>query len=402
MNLVDQVQLKLREEFSLLSNQAIVYLDSAATTLKPLSVLEAKMQFYRDDYATVNRSLYPRGQRATKNYLHTRTLIAKKICLTDERGLIFTRGATDGLNQAAQFLTQLIPQGSEVLISPLEHHANYLPFLALQKKGILKVVHLPILEDGEVDWDRLEKMDTSRVKALSIAHVSNVTGVEQDLKKLGNLCHNQGWIFLVDAAQSISTKKIDVDLMKIDFMAFSAHKMYGPTGVGALYIAPRFVDVLEPLFYGGDMIADIDEKMVYQRPPFKFEAGTPPIGEIIAWKSALEWLEKEEVLLATSLLGDLQKSYRDRLSMIPNVELISARNSTTMTTMVLKKGHPMDMALLLGQKGIEVRSGSLCALPALKFFKANSFLRVSLGVYNTFDEVDRFIDQFESTLKKIG
>lgn len=402
MSRVDQVQTILRGEFPLISNQGLIYLDSAATTLKPLSVLETKMEFYRDAYATVNRSLYPRAQKATKDYFSARTLIAKKISSSDSQGIIFTKGATDGLNQAAHFLTQLVPHGAEILISPLEHHANYLPFKALEKKGLLKVVDLPILVDGKVDWKSFEKMDTSRVKALSIAHVSNVTGVEQDLKRLGDLCQDQNWIFIVDAAQSIATKVIDVEWMKIDFMAFSAHKMYGPTGVGALYIAPRFLDLLEPLTYGGDMIAAFDEEMIYQPAPFKFEAGTPPIGEIIGWKAALEWLEKEEVVLATAHLGEIQKRYAECLTKIPNVELISANDATSMVTCVLKKGHPMDMALLLGQKGIEIRSGSLCALPALKHYSANAFFRISLGVYNTLDEVDLFMEQFETILKKIS
>lgn len=402
MGRVDEVQIQIRGEFPLLSHQGLIYLDSAATTLKPLGVIETQMEFYRDAYATVNRSLYPRAQKATKDYLSARTLIAKKISSSDTKGIIFTRGATDGLNQAAHFLTQLVPRGAEVLISPLEHHANYLPFKALEKKGLLKVVDLPILSDGQVDWECLEKMDTSRVKALSIAHVSNVTGVEQDLKRLGGLCQNQNWIFIVDAAQSIATKVIDVEWMQIDFMAFSAHKMYGPTGVGALYIAPRFLDLLEPLTFGGDMIAAFDDEMVYQSAPFKFEAGTPPIGEIIGWKAALEWLEKEEVVLATDQMGDIQKRYSGCLSGIPNVELIHAKDATSMVTLVLKKGHPMDMALLLGQKGIEIRSGSLCALPALKYYRANAFFRISLGVYNTMDEVDLFMEQFEATLKKIS
>jgi len=402
MSQVDQVQTKLRGEFPLILNQGLLYLDSAATTLKPSSVLETKMEFYRDAYATVNRSLYPRAQKATQDYLLTRTLIAKKISSSDSRGIIFTKGATDGLNQAAHFLTQLIPHGAEILISPLEHHANYLPFKALEKKGVLRVIDLPIHKDGKVDWDSLEKMDTSRVKALSIAHVSNVTGAEQDIKRLGDLCQNQNWIFIVDAAQSIATKVIDVEWMRIDFMAFSAHKMYGPTGVGALYIAPRFLDLLEPLTFGGDMIAAFDEEMIYQPAPFKFEAGTPPIGEIIGWKAALEWLEKEEVVLASAHLGEIQKRYAECLARIPNVELISANDATTMATLVLKKGHPMDMALLLGQKGIEIRSGSLCALPALKYYNAHAFLRISLGVYNTLDEVDLFMEAFESTLRKIS
>ncbi|MBM3194189.1 MAG: aminotransferase class V-fold PLP-dependent enzyme [Chlamydiae bacterium] len=402
MSQVDQVQTKLRGEFPLILNQGLIYLDSAATTLKPSSVLETKMEFYRDAYATVNRSLYPRAQKATQDYLLTRTLIAKKISSSDSRGIIFTKGATDGLNQAAHFLTQLIPHGAEILISPLEHHANYLPFKALEKKGVLRVIDLPIHKDGKVDWDSLEKMDTSRVKALSIAHVSNVTGAEQDIKRLGDLCQNQNWIFIVDAAQSIATKVIDVEWMRIDFMAFSAHKMYGPTGVGALYIAPRFLDLLEPLTFGGDMIAAFDEEMIYQPAPFKFEAGTPPIGEIIGWKAALEWLEKEEVVLASAHLGEIQKRYAECLARIPNVELISANDATTMATLVLKKGHPMDMALLLGQKGIEIRSGSLCALPALKYYNAHAFLRISLGVYNTLDEVDLFMEAFESTLRKIS
>jgi len=284
----------------------------------------------------------------------------------------------------------------------LEHHANLLPFKALEEKGFLKIRELPIFEDGGIDFDSLALTDLSKVRALTIAHVSNVTGIEQDLDRIGRLCKEQGWIFIVDAAQSMAHKRLAVERSQIDFLAFSAHKMYGPTGVGALYISSRFLDRLEPLFFGGEMILEIGSKMSFQEPPMKFETGTPPIAQIIGWKEALKFQTTSTFDARAQALPSLAKSYREELSQFSDVHLLSAKESETILTMSLQGVHPMDMALLLGEKGVEVRSGSLCALGALDYFQTRSFLRISLGVYNHLEELKVFLTTFDKVISKLS
>lgn len=402
MQALENFDLAFVEQFPLLKRGRILYLDSAATSFKPKCVIERESEFYLNEYATVNRSLYPRAQRATEGCLETRELIQERIGALDARGVVFTKGATDGLNQTARFLLQLLHKGDEILISPLEHHANLLPFKALEEKGFLKIRELPIFEDGGIDFDSLALTDLSKVRALTIAHVSNVTGIEQDLDRIGRLCKEQGWIFIVDAAQSMAHKRLAVERSQIDFLAFSAHKMYGPTGVGALYISSRFIDRLEPLFFGGEMILEIGSKMSFQEPPMKFETGTPPIAQIIGWKEALKFQTTSAFDARAQALPSLAKSYREELSQFSHVNLLSAKESETILTMSLKGVHPMDMALLLGEKGVEVRSGSLCALGALDYFQTSSFLRISLGVYNHLEELKVFVSTFDKVISKFS
>jgi SufS family cysteine desulfurase len=402
MQALENLDLAFVEQFPLLKRGGVLYLDSAATSLKPRCVVERESEFYLNEYATVNRSLYPRAQRATEGCLETRELIQQRIGALDARGVVFTRGTTDGLNQTAQFLLQLLQKGDEILISPLEHHANLLPFKALEEKGFLKIRQLPIFEDGGIDFDSLALTDLSKVRALTIAHVSNVTGVEQNLDRIGRLCKEQGWIFIVDAAQSMAHKRLDVERSQIDFLAFSAHKMYGPTGVGALYISSKFIERLEPVFFGGEMILEIGSKMSFQEPPMKFETGTPPIAQIIGWKEALKFQTTPTFEVKAEALPSLAKSYRDELAQFSHVHLLSAKESDTIVTMSLKGVHPMDMALLLGERGVEVRSGSLCALGALDYFQASSFLRISLGVYNHLDELKEFVSKFDKVISKFS
>jgi cysteine desulfurase/selenocysteine lyase len=399
MQVLHDVDLVIKEQFTLLKGSKILYLDTAATSLKPEMVIEAECEFYRRHYATVHRSLYPRAQEATKDLYLTRELIAKRIGAPSVRGIIFTRGATDSLNQVAQFLMQIIEGGGEILISPLEHHANLLPFKALEKKGLLKIRDLPVHPSGAVNFEALFEMDLSHVRALTIAHVSNVTGVTQDLKQLGAICRTKNWVFIVDGAQGLAHKKLDVLGCEIDFLAFSAHKMYGPTGVGALYIADRFVDLLEPINYGGDMILELDKDMHFQEPPLKFEAGTPAIAQIIGWKEALNFQSSAIFEKKVETLGYIASAYREGLKAINGVEILSAPDSDSIITFVVSGVHSMDLALLLGENGVEVRSGSLCALNALKFFEVNSFLRISLGIYNTLDEVDSFFNKLKKVLQ---
>ncbi|MFZ4772887.1 MAG: aminotransferase class V-fold PLP-dependent enzyme [Chlamydiia bacterium] len=392
---------ELKKQFPLLKNGAGIYLDSAATTHKPLSVIAAESKFYSESYATVNRSLYPKAQEATQEFYEARRAVQGRIGADSTNQVIFTKGATDSLNQVSQFLLQLTKPGDEILLSPLEHHANYLPFLALEQKGLLKIRHLPIQADGKLDLEALLLIDLDRVKALSVAHVSNVTGVEQDLDRIGQLCKERGWIFIVDAAQSIAHTIIDVQVSQIDFLAFSSHKMYGPTGVGVLYMHSRFFELLDPIVFGGDMIAQIGEKMVFQDPPLRFEAGTPPIAQVIGLKAALAFQNTTPFQEAAQSLKGLTQTYLETLGSISGWNLISSLDASSIITMTLSVAHPMDVALLLGNQGIELRSGSLCALPALKHFQANAFLRLSLGVYNTIDEVERFSIAFEKTLLKL-
>lgn len=373
-----------------------IYLDSAATTHKPVGVVETLSRFYSTDYGTVHRSLYPASLHATQLYQGVREKLAKWIGAASDE-VIFTKGATEGLNLVVGLLEQVLSEGDVVALSPFEHHANYLPWLALQKRKGIRLFFFRHLEDYKIDIDHFLSNVPRPLKVISTYHMSNVTGVVNDLEILSSIALQESAFFVVDATQSMAHQRLSI--RGVDFLVFSGHKMYGPTGIGALFGKRKHLEQFEPIVYGGDMVASLVEgKIEFQPPPLKFEPGTPPIGAVIGLGAALDFIEQVGIEEIHKKEKEVIKVYRDCLRQFPQIQFYSAPDSGSILTFTIEGIHPTDMALLLGEEGVSIRSGSLCALPALKELGVEGLSRISVGVYNDEAEVQLFEKRFAKVL----
>lgn len=398
--------LKIRKEFPFLEGLAspVIYLDSAATSQKPREVVEVMSRFLLKEYATVHRAVYPQAAESTSRYDGVRELVQKFIGAADSSEIIFTRGTTEGINLvASSFGKAFINEGDEILLSETEHHSNIVPWqmLCSERKATLRVI--PVDDNGEIRLEAFERMLSPRVKLVSVAHIANSTGVIHPIAEIIRLTHSHGAKVLIDAAQSISHLSIDVQKLDADFLVFSGHKAYGPTGVGVLYAKKDLLEKMPPYQGGGDMIKSVSfEKTTYQDAPLKFEAGTPSIVEVIGLGSSLEFINRiglgqieawEKKLVEYALL---------KLVSIPEVKLLSeAKNKSSIISFNCKHCHPLDVGTLLGLRGVSVRTGHLCAQPALKRLGVSSTIRISFAVYNTFEEIDQMILALKETIRTL-
>ncbi len=366
----------------------LVYLDSAATTLKPQSVIDATSQFYAEKYGTVHRAIYQLSSEATAHYTHVRDQVRDFLNARTSQEIIFTKGTTESINLVAfSFGEAFIRPGDEVLITALEHHSNIVPWqLLCERKGaILKVV--PLLQD-QLDLETFEQLLSPRVKIVSIAHISNVLGCINPIKTIIDTAHGVGAKVFIDGAQSAPHIPIDVQALGCDFFAFSGHKIYGPTGIGILYGKKEILDQMPPYQSGGDMIQTVSfEKTTFQDPPLRFEAGTPLIAQVMGLGAALDYLEHHSKIAEyeASLIQHAQKLLRE----IEGVQMLG-QNPASLITFHVEGVHPLDLATLLDLKGIALRSGHLCAQPLLKHFGLTSGLRLSVAPYNTLEEIEFF------------
>lgn len=393
----------MREEFPIFSkNPSFIYFDSAATSQKPKRVVDTMSQFFLEEYGTVHRAVYELAAGATARYNQVRSSIKEFIGAGDEGDVIFTRGTTDGINLvASSFGKAFVEEGDEILISETEHHSNIVPWqmMCQDRKAILKVI--PVTDAGEICLDVFEKMLSSKTKLVSIAHISNVTGVEHPIVDIIKIAHKKEVKVLVDAAQSISHLVCKVKEWDVDFFVFSGHKMYGPTGIGVLYGKKEWLNQMPPYQGGGDMVQKVSfENTLYQESPLKFEAGTPSIAEVMGLGTAIEFLQewglerihRHEILVMESLIRQVEQ--------IPEVVfLANPRHKSSLLTFSCKGIHSLDVGTLLDLRGVAVRTGHLCAQPALRRFGVHSVVRISLGAYNTVEEVNHFIVAFKDVLR---
>lgn len=386
----------MRDEFPIFhAHPELIYLDSAATAHKPQCVIDALTQFYAEDYATVHRAIYRQSLKATEKYNETRVTAGRFLNAQPEE-IVFTRGTTDAINLVAQsYGRTFLKPGDEILISEMEHHSNIVPWqmVARQTGAILRWI--PMNPQGILEW---KGTLTPKTKLVALAHISNVTGTINPIAEITKAAHAIGAVMLVDGAQAAPHIKIDVQALDCDFYAFSAHKCYGPTGVGVLYGKKELLEVMPPVQGGGDMIEQVEmEKTTYQMPPLRFEAGTPLIAQVIALKTALEFIEKNrrpEKLLARAT---------KRLEAIPGLKIIgTAPQKGPIITFHIEGIHPLDLATLLDLKNIAIRTGHLCAQPLLRKFGLTAAARVSFGIYNTVREVDLFADALAEIARKLN
>ncbi len=382
--------LDVKREFPILAQSArgkpLVYLDSAATTQKPRAVLEALRRYYEEDNANVHRAVHLLSERATKAYEGAREKVAAFLNAPSIREIVFTRGTTEAINLVAHtFGRTRVGAGDEVLVTHLEHHSNIVPWQMLcQSKGAaLKVV--PVLDNGELDLAVLDRLLGPKTKLLALGHVSNALGTINPVRDIVAKAKAKGIPVLIDGAQAVPHLKVDVQALGCDFYAFSGHKLYGPTGIGALWAKAEHLDAMPPWQGGGDMIASVRfEETLYNVPPAKFEAGTPDISGAVGLGAAIDWL----TALGLDRVEAHEKALLEKgtalLSAVPGLTLVgTARHKAGVLSFTMEGIHPHDIGTVLDRQGIAIRTGHHCAQPLMERFGVAATARASLGVYNT-------------------
>jgi cysteine desulfurase / selenocysteine lyase len=382
-----------------------VYFDNAATTQKPQVVIDALVNYYTEYNANIHRGIHSLAEEATAAFESTRDAVQRFINAASREEIIFTRGTTEGINLVANtWGRQNIKAGDEIIISTMEHHSNIVPWQILceEKGATLKVI--PISDEGELLMDEYEKLLTAKTKLVSIVHVSNALGTVNPVKQIIAAAHKVGAIVLVDGAQSTVHLDIDVQQMDCDFFAFSAHKLYGPTGIGVLYGKKELLEAMPVFQGGGEMIKEVTfEKTTYNDLPYKFEAGTPNIADAIAFKAALDFVNETGKEKIRHHENELLKYATAQLEKIPGLRIIGqAKEKAGVVSFVIKNVHPQDAAILLDNKGIAVRTGHHCAEPLMKRFAIPGTIRASFAVYNTKEEIDKLVVGLEKTIKMLA
>jgi cysteine desulfurase/selenocysteine lyase len=396
----------LRQQFPVLQRQVkghpLVYLDNAATTQKPQAVIDALVQYYSGYNANIHRGIHTLAEEATAAFEATRDAVQQYINSPSREQIVFTRGTTEGINLVAQtWGRQNIKAGDEIIISGMEHHSNIVPWhiLCEEKGARLKVI--PITEEGELDMEAFTALLGERTKIVSIVHASNALGTINPVSEIIRQAHAAGALVLVDGAQSSVHLHIDVQSLDCDFFAFSSHKLYGPTGVGVLYGRKELLESMPVYQGGGEMIKEVSfDSVTYNDLPYKYEAGTPNIADVIALKAALEFIEqtgKEKVRRHEHAL--LQYT-TEQLENIPGLTIIGrAREKVSLISFVIKGMHPQDLGILLDNRGIAVRTGHHCAQPLMDRFCIPGTTRASFAMYNTLEEVDALAAGLQRAIK---
>lgn len=395
----------IREDFPIFKDRDLVYFDSAATTQKPYSVIETLSNFYAHEYATVHRSVYELAANATHRYNTVRIQVQQFLGAKSQDEIVFTRGTTDAINLVAgTFGRACIHEGDEIIISEMEHHSNIVPWQMLCKEKKIHLKVIPIDDNAELILSEYKKLLTSRTKLVSIAHVAGATGTINPIEEIIALAHQKGAKVLIDGAQAAAHIPVDVQQLDADFYAFSGHKTFGPTGIGVLYGKYELLDSLPPYQGGSDMIeaVNFDKGTTFQHPPLKFEAGTPMIAGVIGLGAALAYIEKLDRKEIQSWEHQLLDYATQQLTQIPALRIIgTAKQKSAIISFVIEGVHPLDLGTLLDLHGIAVRTGHHCSQPLMKRFKIPGTTRISFAPYNTFEEIDFFIEKLKKILSQL-
>ena len=398
----------IRKEFPILHQQVngkpLVYFDNAATSQKPKCVIDALTAYYNHDNSNIHRGIHTLAERATASFEQTREKVRDFINAAEAEEIIFTKGTTEGINLvASSFGRKFIKAGDEIIISALEHHSNIVPWqLLCEEKGcVLKVI--PINKKGEIIFEEYLTLLSEKTKLVSVNHVSNSLGTINPVEEIIEAAHNVGAKVLIDGAQAAPHLVIDVQQLNCDFYVLSAHKVYGPTGTGVLFGKREILEMMPPYQGGGEMIKEVHfSGTTFNDIPYKFEAGTPNIGEVIAFKEALEFVDRvgkeniavyEDELLkyATDLLQDVE-------GFIP---VGTADKKASVISFLIDGIHPFDLGQLLDAKGIAVRTGHHCTQPLMDFYEIEGTVRASFSIYNTKQEVKYFVESLKSIIKML-
>ena len=388
-----------REDFSILSDN-LIYLDNSATTLNPKCVVDKMVDYYTKYTSNIHRGDYDNAHKTNEEYDNVRNIVKKFINAKDEKEIVYTSGTTESLNMVVfGYYKNILNNGDEVLISKAEHASNVLPWLVLEKEIGIKVKYIPLNEKYELTIDNLKNEINSKTKVISIAHISNVIGDIRDINTIGEICKNNNIDFVIDAAQSVSHYPVDVEKCNASFLAFSAHKMCGPTGVGVLYGKKELLDKMEPLKYGGGMNQSFesDNSYILKESPVKFEAGTPPIAEVIGMGEAIKYIMDIGVEKIHEHEYNLKKYLVDELSKIDNIILYNKDSQSGIVTFNIDGVFPQDTSIYLNNYNIAIRAGNHCAKILKDDLNIKNTCRVSIYLYNTKQEIDKLIDVLKNS-----
>ena len=388
-----------RDEFPIL-NQDLIYLDNGATTLKPKRVVNKMVDYYEKYTSNIHRGDYNNAIKTNEEYDNVRNIVKDFINAEDPNEIVYTSGTTESLNLAVfGFFKNKLSEGDEVLINKAEHASNVLPWLVLEKEKKIKVKYIPLDENYELTLDNLESSLTDKTKVISIAHISNVIGDIRDIEKIGKICKEKNIYFVVDAAQSVSHIPIDVVKANVSFLAFSAHKMTGPTGVGVLYGKKELLKDMEPLKYGGGMNQSFesDNSYILKDYPIKFEAGTPPIAEVIGLGEAIKFITDIGVEKIHDHEYSLKKYLIDNLEKIPNIVLYNKNSKSGIVTFNIKGVFSQDTSVYLNHYNIAIRAGNHCAKILKDDLNIKNTCRISIYLYNTKEEIDKVIEVLKNS-----
>jgi cysteine desulfurase/selenocysteine lyase len=397
---------KIRIQFPVLNQQVngkpLVYLDNAATNQKPKRVIDALTHYYEKDNANIHRGIHTLAERATKAYEATREAIQQFIRARHSEEIIFTRGVTESINLvAATYGRAFLKEGDEVIISGLEHHSNIVPWQMIcgEKKAVIKVI--PITDRGEMDMDAYRQLLSSRTKIVAVNHASNSLGTINPIKEIIDLAHQFGAVVLIDGAQAAAHLDIDVQQLDCDFYCISSHKMYGPTGTGILYGKKALLEKMPPYMGGGEMIKEVTfSKTTYNDIPYKFEAGTPNIADVIALNEAISFISEQGKQNIAAHENELLRYTVKKLTDIPSVKLVgTAPEKVSVQSFIVEGVHHFDIGQMLDARGIAVRTGHHCTQPLMDRFGIEGTVRASFSVYNTKQEVDQLAEGLERIIK---
>lgn len=399
----------LREQFPILKRQVkgypLIYLDNAATSQKPQVVIDALVNYYTGFNANIHRGIHSLAEEATAAFEATRDAVKSFINASSREEIIFTRGTTEGINLvAATWGRANVKAGDEIIISTMEHHSNIVPWQVLceEKGAVLKVI--PVNDKGEIIWEEFLKLVSPKTKLISIVHVSNALGTVNPVKAIIAEARKVGAVVMVDGAQSTVHLDIDVQDMDCDFFAFSSHKMYGPTGIGVLYGKKALLQEMPVYQGGGEMIREVTfAKTTFNELPYKYEAGTPNIADTVALKAAIDFINENGKAAMRAHEDELLEYATEQLQQIPGLTIIGqAKEKVSLVSFIIDKIHPQDIAILLDNRGIAVRTGHHCAQPLIDRFCIPGTTRASFAAYNTKEEIDELVKGLHRAIKLLA
>ena len=398
----------IREDFPILDQSIngapLIYLDNAASTQKPKSVINTISSYYENDHSNVHRGVHSLSVRATELYENSRNKVVSFINATNSNEIIFTKGTTDSINLVASSLTNTISKTDEIVITTMEHHSNIVPWQELCKKTGATLKIAPIDHNGELIIEELSKLLNKNTKILALTHISNTLGTINPIKKIIAIAHDFEIKVLIDGAQAIGHQHIDVQDLDCDYYAFSGHKLYGPTGIGVLYGKEKLLNKLEPYQFGGEMILKVTfDETTYNTLPYKFEAGTPNIAGAIGLGAAIDYLETINLNACIQQEKSITEYALKRLGEIPNIKLIgNSKNRSSIISFTINNIHPHDIGTILNQKGIALRTGHHCTMPLMDFYKIPGTIRASFAFYNSKSEIDQMINGLQTSYEMLS
>ena len=392
---------KIRRDFPIFKNNPdLIFLDNASTTQKPQQVIDTLTHYYENYNSNIHRGIYTIAEKATAAYEETRDKVAAFIGTEDRQSIVFTKGTTESINLVASSWGQNLKPGDEVLITEMEHHSNIIPWQLICEKTGASLKYIPISEDGTLDLSNSGTYFTEKTKIVCVIHQSNVFGTINPIAEIVKMAHDVGALVLVDGAQSVPHHSVDVSKLGCDFFAFSGHKMMGPTGVGVLYARQEILKEMNPFMGGGEMIREVSmEKSTWNDIPWKFEAGTPNIAQVIGMGAAIDYINKIGMQSISDYEKELLSYAKEKLQNIPGLSIYGkAKEKGAVISFNIDNIHPHDVAHILDTSGIAIRAGHHCAQPIMKRLKVPATNRASFYIYNTVSEIDSLIDGLTKTV----